>query len=126
MPINMSFIYGPCGREYRYIQVQQQTGTNPDAPAPSGPSRQKYRPPNNRLPRTRHKPREDERVGPREVRSEGRSLGGIVGDAGKGAAIGAVGGTMRGGRKRHQANEQSQQQAAQSAGAQMQRQSNQA
>lgn len=87
---------------------------------------QTYRLPNNRLPRTRHKPREDERVGQREGAVGGAVFGCIVGDAGKGAAIGAVGGTMRGGRRQRQANEQSQQQSAPSAGAQVQRQYSQA
>ena len=104
-----------------YTQVQRQSGINPDAPAPSGPSAADVQAAANAPQAKGGRAREAARgaVG-------GAVVGCIVGDAGKGAAIGAVGGTMRGGRRQRQANEQSQQQSAPSAGAQVQRQYSQA
>lgn len=109
-----------------YTQVQQQTGINPDASAPSGPSAADVQAAEQQAAANAPQAKGGRARGAARGAVGGAVVGGIVGDAGKGAAIGAVGGTMRGGRKQRQANEQSQQQAAQSAGAQVQRQASQA
>jgi hypothetical protein len=109
-----------------YTQFQQQTGINPDTPAPSGPSAADLQAAEQQGAANAPQARGGRARGAARGAVGGAIVGGIVGEAGKGAAIGAVGGTMRGGRRQRQANEQSQQQAAQSAGAQVQRQYSQA
>jgi len=107
-------------------QVQQQTGINPDAPAPSGPSAADVQAAEQQAAANAPQTKGGRARGAARGAVGGAVVGGIVGDADKGAAIRAVGGTMRDGRRQRPANEQSQQQAAQSAGAQLQRQYSQA
>ena len=109
-----------------YTQVQQQTGINPDAPAPSGPSQADVQAAQQQAAANAPQQQGGRARGAARGAAGGAVIGGISGDAGKGAAIGATVGTVRGGRQQRQANEQSKQQAAQSAGAQMQQQSSQA
>ena len=109
-----------------YTQVQQQTGINPDALAPSGPSAGDVQAAEQQAAANAPQAQGGRARGAARGAAGGAVIGGIAGDAGKGAAIGAVAGTVRGGRQQRQANEQSKQQAAQSAGAQVQQQSSQA
>lgn len=109
-----------------YTTVQQQTGFNPDAPGPSGPSEADVQAAQQQAAANAPQARGGRARGAARGAVGGAVVGGIAGDAGKGAAIGATVGTVRGGRQQRQANEASKQQAAQSAGAQMQQQANQA
>lgn len=109
-----------------YTTVQQQTGINPDAAAPSGPSAADVQAAEQQAAANAPEAQGGRVRGAARGAAGGAAIGAITGNAGRGAAIGAGVGTVRGGRKQRQANEQSQQQAAQSAGAQMQRQANQA
>jgi len=109
-----------------YTQVQQQTGINPEAAAPSGPSAADVQAAEQQAAANAPQAQGGRVRGAARGAAGGAVIGGIAGDAGKGAAIGATVGTVRGGRQQRQANEQSKQQAAQSAGAQVQQQSSQA
>ena len=108
-----------------YTQVQQQTGINPDARAPSGPSSADIQAAQQQAAANAPQAQGGRARGAVKGAAGGAAIGAITGNAGRGAAIGATVGTMRGGRKQSQANEQSKQQAAQSAGAQAQQQANQ-
>jgi hypothetical protein len=109
-----------------YNTVQQQTGINPDAGAPSGPSAAQVQAAQQQAAANAPEAQGGRVRGAARGAAGGAALGAITGNAGRGAAVGATVGTVRGGRKQRAANEQSQQQAAQSAGAQLQQQSNQA
>lgn len=109
-----------------YTQVQQQTGINPETPAPSGPSAAEVQAAQQQAAANAPQAQGGRVRGAARGAAGGALIGGIAGDAGKGAAIGATVGTVRGGRQQRQANEQSKQQAADSAGAQIQQQSSQA
>lgn len=109
-----------------YNQVQQQTGIDPDAPAPAGLSAADVQAAEQQAAANAPEAKGGRARGAARGAAGGAVIGGIAGDAGKGAAIGATVGTVRGGRQQRQANEQSKQQAAQAAGAQVQQQSNQA
>jgi hypothetical protein len=109
-----------------YTTVQQQTGINPDAPRPSGPSGADVQAAQQQAAANAPQAQGGRARGAARGAVGGAVVGGIAGDAGKGAAIGATVGTVRGGRQQRQANEASKQQAAQSAGAQVQQQANQA
>ncbi len=108
-----------------YTQVQQQTGINPDAGAPSGPSSADIQAAQQQAAANAPQAQGGRARGAAKGAAGGAAVGAITGNAGRGAAIGATVGTVRGGRKQSQANEQSKQQAAQSAGAQVQQQANQ-
>jgi hypothetical protein len=109
-----------------YTTVQQQTGINPDAAAPSGPSAAEVQAAQQQAAENAPEAKGGRARGAAKGAAGGAVVGAIAGDAGKGAAIGATVGTVRGGRQQRQANEASKQQAADSAGAQMQQQANQA
>jgi hypothetical protein len=109
-----------------YTQVEQQTGINPDAAAPSGPSAASVQAAQQQAAANAPQAQGGRARGAAKGAAGGAMVGAITGNAGRGAAIGATVGTVRGGRKQSQANEQSKQQAAQSAGAQAQQQANQA
>jgi uncharacterized protein HemX len=109
-----------------YTSVQQQTGINPDTPAPSGRSATQVQAAEQQAAANAPEAQGGRVRGAARGAAGGAAIGAITGNAGRGAAIGAGVGTVRGGRKQREANEQSQQQAAQSAGAQLQQQSNQA
>ena len=109
-----------------YTQVQQQTGINPAATSPSGPSSAQVQAAEQQAAANAPQAQGGRAKGAARGAAGGAAIGAISGNAGRGAAVGATVGTVRGGRKQHQANEQSKQQAAQSAGAQAQQQANQA
>ena len=109
-----------------YTQVEQQTGINPDAAAPSGPSAAQIQAAQQQAAADAPQAQGGRARGAVRGAAGGAAIGAITGNAGRGAAIGATVGTVRGGRKQSQANEQSKQQAAQSAGAQAQQQGKQA
>jgi hypothetical protein len=109
-----------------YTTVQQQTGINPDIPAPSGASSAQVQAAQQQAAANAPQAQGGRVRGAARGAAGGAMVGAITGNAGRGAAVGATVGTVRGGRKQRQANEQSQQQAAQSAGAQVQQQSRQA
>lgn len=109
-----------------YNTVQQQTGINPDTPAPSGPSAAEVQAAQQQAAANAPEAQGGRVRGAARGAAGGAALGAITGNAGRGAAVGATVGTVRGGRKQRAANEQSQQQAAQSAGAQLQQQAKQA
>jgi hypothetical protein len=109
-----------------YNSVQQQTGINPDTPAPSGPSAAEVQAAQQQAAANAPEAQGGRVRGAARGAAGGAAIGAITGNAGRGAAIGAGVGTVRGGRKQKQANEQAQQQAAQSAGDQLQQQANQA
>ena len=109
-----------------YGTVQQQTGIDPDTPAPSGPSAAEVQAAQQQAAANAPEAQGGRVKGAARGAAGGAAIGAISGNAGRGAAIGAGVGTVRGGRKQRAANEQAQQQAAQSAGAQLQQQANQA
>jgi hypothetical protein len=109
-----------------YTTVEQQTGINPDAAAPSGPSAADVQAAQQQAAANAPQAQGGRARGAARGAAGGAAIGAITGNAGRGAAIGAVAGTVRGGRKQRQANEQSKEQAAQSAGSQAQQQSSQA
>jgi hypothetical protein len=109
-----------------YTSVQQQTGINPEAPPPSGPSSAQVQAAEQQAAANAPEAQGGRARGAAKGALGGAALGAITGNAGRGAAVGATVGTVRGGRKQRAANEQSKEQAAQSAGAQMQEQANQA
>jgi hypothetical protein len=109
-----------------YAQIQQQTGIDPDTPAPAGPSSAEVQAAQQQAAANAPQAQGGRARGAGRGAARGAVIGGIAGDAGKGAAIGAAAGTVRGGKQQRQANEQSKQQAAQSAGEEMQQQSSQA
>ena len=109
-----------------YTSVQQQTGINPEAPSPSGPSSAQVQAAEQQAAANAPEAQGGRARGAAKGALGGAALGAITGNAGRGAAVGATVGTVRGGRRQRAANEQSKEQAAQSAGAQMQQQANQA
>jgi hypothetical protein len=109
-----------------YTQVQQQTGINPDAAAPSGPSAANVQAAQQQAAANAPQAQGGRARGAARGAAGGAMIGAITGNAGRGAAVGATVGTVRGGRRQRQANEESKQQAAQSVGAQAQQQANQA
>jgi len=109
-----------------YTTVLQQTGINPEAPPPSGPSSAQVQAAEQQAAANAPEAQGGRARGAAKGALGGAALGAITGNAGRGAAVGATVGTVRGGRKQRAANEESKQQAAQAAGAQMQHQANQA
>lgn len=109
-----------------YTTVLQQTGINPEAPPPSGPSSAQLQAAEQQAAANAPEAQGGRARGAAKGALGGAALGAITGNAGRGAAVGATVGTVRGGRKQRAANEESKQQAAQAAGAQMQHQANQA
>jgi hypothetical protein len=109
-----------------YNTVQQQTGINPDTPAPSGPSAAEVQAAQQQAAANAPEAQGGRVRGAARGAAGGAALGAITGNAGRGAAVGATVGTVRGGRKQRAANEQAQQDAAHSASAQLQQQAHQA
>jgi hypothetical protein len=109
-----------------YNQVEQQTGINPEGPAPAGPSSAEIQAAQQQAAEQAPQQRGGRARGAARGAVGGAVIGGIAGDAGKGAAAGAAFGTVRGGRQQRQGNAAAKEQAAQSAGAQMQQQGQQA
>jgi hypothetical protein len=108
-----------------YNQVEQQTGINPEAGAPTGPSDAEVQAAQHQAADQAGHARGGRVRGAARGAAGGAMIGAIAGDAGKGAAIGAVGGTMIGGARQRRANAAAKQQASQSASAQMQQQAQQ-
>ena len=109
-----------------YTTVEQQTGINPDTPAPTGPSAAEVQAAQQQAAESAPEAKGGRARGAARGAAGGAVVGAISGNAGAGAAVGAGVGTVRGGRQQRQANEATQQQAAQAAGAQMQQQASQA
>jgi hypothetical protein len=108
-----------------YNQVEQQTGINPEGPAPAGPSSAEIQAAQQQAAEQAPQQRGGRARGAARGAVGGAVIGGIAGDAGKGAAAGAAFGTVRGGRQQRKANAAAKEQAAQSAGVQMQEQGQQ-
>ena len=105
-----------------YDSAQQQTGVNPETPAPQGPSSAEVQAAQSQAADSAPQARGGRARGAARGAVGGAVIGGIAGNAGAGAAVGATVGTVRGGRQQRQANAASQQQAADQAGAQLQQQ----
>jgi uncharacterized protein YcfJ len=103
-----------------YDDVQQQTGIDPEAPAPAAPSSAQVQAAGQAAAANAPQAEGGRLRGAARGAAGGAALGAIAGDAGRGAAIGSVVGTVRGGRRQRQANEEAKQQAAQSASDQAQ------
>ena len=109
-----------------YTLVQQQTGIDPEAPPPTGPSSAQVQTAEQQASANVPQAKGGRARGAAKGAAGGAAIGAITGNAGRGAAVGATVGTVRGGRKQSQANAQSKQVAAKSADSQMQQQYSQA
>jgi outer membrane protein with glycine zipper len=89
-----------------YTWAKQQTGIDPDAPAPA--------------PQQAQQAKGGGAKGAAGGAAGGAAIGAIAGDAGTGAAIGATAGAVRGRRQQKKANKQAEQQAQQQSSAQRQ------
>jgi len=89
-----------------YTWAKQQTGIDPDAPAPA--------------PQQAQQAKGGGAKGAARGAAGGAAVGAIAGDAGEGAAIGATAGAVRGRRQQKKANKQAEQQAKQQSSAQQQ------
>jgi len=89
-----------------YTWAKQQTGIDPDAPAPA--------------PQQAQQAKGGGAKGAAGGAAGGAAIGAIAGDAGQGAAIGATAGAVRGRRQQKKANKQAEQQAKQQSSAQQQ------
>lgn len=89
-----------------YTWAKQQTGIDPDAPAPA--------------PQQAQQAKGGGAKGAAGGAAGGAAIGAIAGDAGTGAAIGATAGAVRGRRQQKKANKQAEQQAQQQSSAQQQ------
>ena len=89
-----------------YTWAKQQTGIDPDAPAPA--------------PQQAQQAKGGGAKGAAGGAAGGAAIGAIAGDAGEGAAIGATAGAVRGRRQQKKANKQAEQQAQQQSSAQQQ------
>ena len=103
-----------------YNSVQQQTGINPQGPAPSGPTAAQQQAAAQQGAADASQEQGGGMRGAARGAAGGAMLGAIGGHAGRGAAIGGAIGTVRGRRRQREANEEAQQQGAQSADAQQQ------
>jgi len=89
-----------------YTWAKQQTGIDPDAPAPA--------------PQQAQQAKGGGAKGAAGGAAGGAAIGAIAGDAGQGAAIGATAGAVRGRRQQKKANKQAEQQAKQQSSTQQQ------
>lgn len=109
-----------------YGSAKQNTGVDPQAPAPSAPNAQQQQAAQQQAAQeaTKGVPKGGTVKGSARGAAGGAAVGAIAGDAGTGAAVGATVGAMAGRRRQKQAEAQAKQQAAQqSAQAQQQSQS---
>ena len=95
-----------------YGMAKQQTGIDPQAPAPPPMSAEQKQAQQQQAAENAPKAQGGRARGAARGAAGGAAIGAIAGDAGKGAAAGSVAGTMRGGMKQRQANAASKQQAA--------------
>jgi hypothetical protein len=103
-----------------YNLSQQQSGVNPDAPAPAAPTSADISAAQKEAASGAQQAQGGRARGAARGAAGGAMIGAIAGDAGKGAGIGAVAGTMRGGMQQRQTNAATKQQAAQQGGSQVQ------
>jgi len=98
-----------------YSSVKQQTGIDPQAPAPAAPSAQEQEAAQKQAAQQAGKeaPKGGAVKGSAKGAAGGAAIGAIAGDAGTGAAIGATAGAVRGRRQQKKAQKETQQQAAQ-------------
>ena len=98
-----------------YGSARQQTGVDPRAPAPAGPTAQEQEAAQKQAAEQAAKegPTGGAVKGSARGAAGGAAIGAIAGDAGTGAAIGATAGAVRGRRQQKKAQKQAQQQAAQ-------------
>ena len=111
-----------------YNSAQQQSGVDPQAPAPAAPSTQEQQAAQQQAAQQAGKatPKGGTVKGSAKGAAGGAAIGAIAGDAGKGAAIGATAGAMAGRRGQKKAEKATQQQAAQQTAQAQQQQQNQA
>jgi hypothetical protein len=102
--------------------AQQQSGVNPNMPAPQPPSSAEVQAAQSQAADNAPEAKGGRARGAAKGAVGGAVIGGIAGDAGTGAAVGATVGTVRGGRQQRKANEATKQQAAADAGGQLQQQ----
>ena len=95
-----------------YGAAKQQTGIDPQAPAPAPMSAEEKEAQQQQAAENAPKAQGGRVRGAARGAAGGAAIGAIAGDAGKGAAAGSVAGTMRGGMRQRQANAASKQQAA--------------
>jgi hypothetical protein len=103
-----------------YNLSQQQSGVNPDAPAPTAPTSADIAAAQKEAANDAQQAKGGRVQGAARGAAGGAMIGAIAGNAGKGAGIGAVAGTMRGGMQQRQTNAATKQQAAQQGGSQVQ------
>jgi hypothetical protein len=103
-----------------YNLSQQQSGVNPDAPAPAAPASADIAAAQQAAANDAQQAKGGRVQGAARGAAGGAMIGAIAGNAGKGAGIGAVAGTMRGGMQQRQTNAATKQQAAQQGGSQVQ------
>lgn len=98
-----------------YGSARQQTGIDPQAPAPAQPSSQQQQAAQQQAAQQASKeaPKGGAVKGSAKGAAGGAAIGAIAGDAGTGAAIGATAGAVRGRRQQKKAEKVAQQQAAQ-------------
>ncbi len=105
-----------------YNSAQQQTGVNPDTPAPQPPTSAEVQAAQEQAASSAPQAKGGRAKGAAKGAVGGAVVGGIVGDAGTGAAVGATVGTVHGGRQQRKANAASKEQASAQAGSQVQQQ----
>jgi len=103
-----------------YNLSQQQSGVNPEAPAPAAPTSADISAAQKEAASGAQQAQGGRVRGAARGAAGGAVIGAIAGDAGKVAGIGAVAGTMRGGMQQRQTNAATKQQAAQQGGSQVQ------
>lgn len=95
-----------------YGSARQQTGIDPQAPAPAGKTDEQKAAEQKAAADNAKAPKGGRIRGAAKGAAGGAAVGAVAGDAGTGAAAGAVAGTMIGGAKQRQANAATQKQAA--------------
>ena len=95
-----------------YGSAQQQTGIDPQAPAPAGKSAEQKAAEQKAAADNAKAPKGGRVRGAAKGAAGGAAIGAVAGDTGDGAAVGAVAGTMVGGAKQRKANAAAKQQAA--------------
>ena len=107
-----------------YASAKQNSGVDPQAPAPAAPSAQDQQAAQKEAAQQAGKdvPKGGAVKGSAKGAAGGAAVGAIAGDAGTGAAVGATVGTVRGGRQQRKANAAAKDQAAAQGGAQVQQQ----
>lgn len=105
-----------------YDLAQQQSGIDPEMPAPKPPSSAEIQAAQAQGASSAEQAKGGRARGAARGAAGGAMVGAIAGDAGTGAAVGATLGTMRGGRQQRQANAAAKEQSAAQAGGQVQKQ----